>query len=61
MGSVSGGSGSGCGAKNTYGMAWEVAKYRDWYQEVATGANWCLEYEKGDHMSDKFGTIVELY
>lgn len=43
MGSVSGGSGSGCGAKNTYGMAWEVAKYRDWYQEVATGANWCLE------------------
>ena len=32
MGSVSGGSGSGCGAKDTYGLAWEVSKYREWYE-----------------------------
>jgi len=43
MGSVSGGTGSGCGAKDTYGMSWEVSKYRDWYMETATGANWCLD------------------
>ena len=43
MGSVSGGSGSGCGAKDTYGLAWEVSKYREWYEDTTKVGEWCEE------------------
>jgi len=43
VGSVSTGSGVGCGAKDTYGLAWEVAKYRDWYEETAESGDRCEE------------------
>ena len=31
VGSVQGGTGPGCGAAGTYGIAWETARYRQWY------------------------------
>jgi len=41
MGSVSGGTHPGCGAKNTYGMAWMSSKYVSWYKSKAVGGDWC--------------------
>ena len=41
-GNVQGGTGPGCGGAGTYGVAWETAKYVDWFLEtVGEGVDWC--------------------